>query len=504
MNRLQRSMRQLRQAMRDLRPRTMSRRVRQLLLPSALCLLPSVSACAYYNGIYNAKSELTAGERLARQGREAEAGSHYAAAAAKAETVLVRHPRTRWRAEALSIAARASALSGDCAVARPRLVEALAPPTLEPTERDRLLVAQGVCEVREARPASALAILEPLSERGHASVRPAAALWAARAAIALGDADRARRVLGAIDAGAAHWELAQASLAAHQYAAAESLLALRAARGDARPELTPMLRTLWLAGRRDAVERLVAQYHAAGARASDKLSLHMLVADLQVDAGLDAPARAHLLAARRLAVDSVLDAEAVARLTLLSLAPLSRLEDVSAAVRRGSVQGRASMLQRRLDDNLLLAELLAGRADPSGASMYLAAEVARDSLRAPRLAYQLFRRIDQALQGAVMAPRGLFAAAVLEPDSASALHARLRERYPRSPWALALDGGNPGDFPAWEVSEATLRVAWKDVALQFADSLTRLRTPVVPGANQRMVRPVKKPAAQSPAQGAIP
>lgn len=484
--------------------RPLSRRLRRFLLPSAVCLLPTVSACAYYNGVYNAKTELTAGERLARLGREAEAGSRYAAAAAKAETVLVRHPRTRWRPQALSIAARASALSGDCASARPRLIEALTLPALDATDRDRLLVAQGVCEVREARPVSALAILEPLSARGQPSVRPVAALWAARAAIALGDANRARRVLGALDAGAAQWELAQASLGAHQYAAAESLLTLRATRGDARPEVTPMLLTLWLAGRRDAVERLVAQYHVAGTRASDKLALHMLVAGLQIDAGLDAPARAHLLAARRLAVDSVVDAEAAARLTLLSLAPLSRFEDVAAAVRRGSVPGRGSRIQRRLDDNVLLAELLAGRADPSGASLYLAAEVARDSLRAPRLAYQLFRRIDQTLQGAVMAPRGLFAAAILAPDSSPALYTRLRERYPRSPWALALDGGSPGDFPAWEVSEATLRVAWKDVALQFADSLTRLRTPVVPGANKRTVRPVKKPAAKSPAQGAIP
>lgn len=98
----------------------------------------------------------------------------------------------------------------------------------------------------------------------------------------------------------------------------------------------------------------------------------------------------------------------------------------------------------------------------------------------------------------------VMAGAYLEPGSAPVRDARLRERYPRSPWALALDGRSPGDFPASAASEATLRVAWKDVALQFADSLTRLRTPVVPGANTRTVRPVKKPAAKSPAQGAIP
>ncbi len=486
-------------------PRPYRRTRRSVLrLCSSGIVVALSTACAYYNGVYNAKTELGAGDRLARQGREAEAGSRYAAAAAKAESVLVRYPRTRWRSQALSIVARASALSGDCTAARPRLGEALALPAANPTERDQLLVAQGVCEVRDARPLAALAILEPLAERGQPAVRPLAALWAARAAIALGDADRARRVLGALDAGAAQWELAQASLGAHEYAAAESLLTLRAARGDARPELAPMLRTLWLAGQRDAVERLVARYHAAGTRAGSKLELHMLAADLQMEAGLDAAARAHLLAARRLAVDSIVDAEAVARLTRLSLAPLSRLEDVSAAVRRGAALGRGSTIQRRLDDNLLLLELLAGRADPSGASIYLAAEVARDSLRAPRLAYQLFRRIDQTLQGAVLAPRGLLSAAILEPDSAPALHARLRERYPRSPWAQALDGGSPADFPAWEVSEATLRVAWKDVALQFADSLTRLRTPVVPGSPKRTVRPVKKPATKVPAQGAIP
>ncbi|MHB8838006.1 MAG: hypothetical protein ACYC7F_03540, partial [Gemmatimonadaceae bacterium] len=210
-----------------------------------------------------------------------------------------------------------------------------------------------------------------------------------------------------------------------------------------------------------------------------------------------------LIAARRLAVDSLADAEATARLTLLSLAPLSHLEDVSAAVRRSAVSGRASPLQRRLDDNLLLLEMLAARKDPSGASLYLAAEIARDSLRAPLLAVQLFRRIDQQLQGALMAPRALLSAAVLEPDSATALHARLRERYPRSPWAAALDGASPADLPAWEVSEATLRVAWTDVALQFADSLAKLRAPHAPAANRR-ARPVKKPAPKAPAQGAIP
>jgi len=480
------------------------RRLPSLAALAALAALAPLSACAYYNGVYNATVELKAADRLSARGREAEAASRYGTAAVKAESVLVRFPRTRWRAQALAIAARGFALSGDCVAARPRLTEALAMSPVDAATHDLLAVAQGACDVRDAHPAAALERLEALAAHGERAARGPAAVWAARAAIALGDIDRARRILDAIDAGAAQWELAQASLASHQYAVAESLLALRAARGDVRPDLTPMLRTLWLADRRDAIERLVARYQGAATRASDKLALHMLVADLQIDAGLDAFARAHLLAARKLAVDSMADAEAVARLTLIALSPLSRLEDVAAVVRRGAPQGRSSLVQRRLDDNLLLLELLAHRTDPSGASLYLAAEVARDSLRAARLAVQLFRRIDTQWQGAILAPRGLFAAAALDADSAAAWQARLRERYPRSPWALALDGGSPGDLPAFEASEATLRVAWTNVALQFADSLKRLRAPAVPGTKARPVRPIKKPAAKSPAQGAIP
>jgi hypothetical protein len=479
-----------------------SRAALRSLLPSTVFLLPSVVGCAYYNGLYNAKVELAAGDRLSRAGRESEAGTRYAVAAAKAETVLVRYPRSRWRGEALRVAGRAAALGGDCRTAGARLVEALAQPSKDTSARELLLVAQGVCLAREARPLAALELLEPLSAQGQRDVRPVAALWAARAAIALGDAERARRVLGALDAGAAQWELAHASITARRFAVAESLLALRAARGDVRPDLSAMLRSLWTAGERDALERLVTRYHAAGTRAGDLLALHMLAAELQTGSGLDDLARRHLLAARRLAVDSVSDAEAAARLTLLSLAPLSRLEDVAAAIRRGAASGRPSLVQRRLEDNLLLLELLAGRTDASGASLYLAAEVARDSLRAPYLAVQLFRRVDQALQGALMAPRALFSAAVLAPDSAPALHARLRERYPRAPWTLALDGASAAEFPAWEVSEQSLRVAWNDVAVQFADSLARLRAPAAPPAARRPSRPVKKAASTPPAQGA--
>ena len=109
---------------------------------SVLALLFALTGCAYYNGLYNAKAETRAGDRLSRQGREAEATSRYATAAATAETVLVRYPKSRWRPQALALAGRTLALAGDCALARPRLREALALPVLDAEVREHLLVAQ--------------------------------------------------------------------------------------------------------------------------------------------------------------------------------------------------------------------------------------------------------------------------------------------------------------------------------------------------------------------------
>ena len=51
-----------------------------------------LGACAYFNGIYNAKEALEEGERELRQGREAQAAGSFAVASAKAESVLARYP----------------------------------------------------------------------------------------------------------------------------------------------------------------------------------------------------------------------------------------------------------------------------------------------------------------------------------------------------------------------------------------------------------------------------
>lgn len=458
---------------------------------SPLLALLLLGGCAYYNGIYNAKAEARAGDRAARAGRDNEARGRYALSAQKAETVLVRFPRSRWRPDALLLAGRGNALSHDCLVARERLEEFLALPARSRQERERATIARAGCDVRDARSSIALADVEPLVAGGATTeIRREAAVVAARAAVALGDPVRARGFLGRIDASGAQWELAAASLAVGELATAESLLTLRAARGDWRPEFDAALRELWSVGAPAAAERLANRLGASKARPADRISAHSTIAELAMSARRDSTARVQLMAIRRLAIDTLVDAEASVRLTLLDVGRLARLEDVAALIRRSAVNNRGTLLQRQLEDNLLLVQLFESRQDLSGASLFLAAEVARDSLRADPLAAALFQRVEERLSGSLLAPRALLAASAMLPDSAPVFAARMRERYPRSPYTAMLDGANGAALPAHAAAEQSLRTAWQTVVGVHVDSVNQLRGPK---GGARIVSPGQRP-----------
>ena len=437
-------------------------------------LLLSLGACAYFNGVYNAKEAQRAADRLARSGREEEAAPFYASAAEKAETVLTRYPRTRWRPDALYLSGRGYAFSQRCEPALPRLTEFLALPHRSADQRDRATLALGSCLVRMNKYLRGRALLDPLTRHRDRPVATLASLWASRASIALGDNDAARRYLAAVDVSAAEWELATASLEHREYARAESLFMRRAQRGDYKDEVLSALRELWAAGRRDAVEAIAVRYDSAKVRSSAKVRTHMVVATLQMDDGLDSLARRHLLAARRITTDTLVDREAAARLVLLAMARVTTLADAKDALERARGEARNDALFQGLAQSLVLARILERRSDLNGASLFLAAEVARDSLRAPRLAARLFLRIPENAPRALLAPRALFAAALLEPDSAETYRARVREQYASSPYALLLKGGDPGESPAYGQADVLLSVAWADALRAYGDSLQKL------------------------------
>jgi hypothetical protein len=431
-----------------------------------------VAGCAYFNGIYNARAAERAADRAARAGRDALATSKYAQAAVTAETVLVRHRKSRWRTEALYLAGRGAALSDQCDRALIHLDEYLALASVPARRRERAELARARCLVRKNRHSEARDVLATLVQSRDRDVASVAALWAARASIALGRNDEALRFLANADATQAQWELIRASMQRQEYQRAESLLALRARRGDYRDELLPLLTDLWAAGRPAAVASIVDDYGRARLAARSKASLHIFLADLLIDARRDSLARANLVRAQRLSADTALDREAASRLALLNLHDLPATVDVEAALQRARRAGAGGPVFQRLDASLELVKLLERWTDYTGASLFLAAEVARDSLRSPALAHALFVRLANTMSNSPLAPKALIAASALEPDSASAYRARVIERYRGTPFGRLLVGDERGSGQApYERTDDLLRQAWK----RATDSLRVIR-----------------------------
>lgn len=455
---------------------------RAITLWSAIVL---ASGCVYFNGVYNANEAARRGDARLRRGAETDASTYFQTSAEKAETVLVRHPTSSWRPRALYLAGRGAALGGRCEQAVPRLREYLALSGNDAADAARAGIALASCDMREARLRDARARLDsvlatPVAERDTEIARQAR-LWAARVALASGDRDAVVQYLGNADDGALPWELVLASLSAREYARVESLLVQRAARMDYRDDVQRAVRELWAAGHFESVETVVRRFDDARIRDASRASLHFVVGDLNMRSGRDSIARQHLFAARTLAGrDTVIERESAARLAYLAMTRVATLREVDTLLARQDSALRRTPFARRVDEQLLLVRLLEQQNEPTGAAVYLAAEVARDSLRAPALARTLFLRVAREIPGTPLAPQALYAAALLAPDSAEIWRARIQSDHAQSAVATWLRGEDPASRADFTSAPALLEVRWTQTLRVWADSVRKLRAPPRP------------------------
>ena len=431
------------------------------------------SGCVYYNGIYNAQAEARLADAKLRRDDDGEATSRFQRSAAIAETVLVRHPKSKWRHRALYIAARSGAMAAQCDRAVPRLQQLLAGSTLNFAERERSRLALATCEVRAGQSAAARPRLDSMFRSADREIARQSRLWAARAALSMGDRDAVPAYLGNLDAGVLQWELITASMAAREYARVESLLVQRARLGDYRDDVTRALRDLLADGRVQAAERIVDQYDAARVRDDSRARMHYAVGDMYAREGLDSLARRHLYAARTLSQrDTVTARDANARLALLEITRVASVRELDTLVaRQDSVVWRTSYA-RQVADRLLLFRL------------YLAAEIARDSLRAPRLARALFLRVARDAPSSPLVPNAWYAAALLEPDSAPAWQRRILLDFSSSSVAARLRGEDPTGRPDFLSAPELLRLNWADALRIWSDSVRTLRLPLKPAGSR--------------------
>jgi hypothetical protein len=105
--------------------------------------------------------------------------------------------------------------------------------------------------------------------------------------------------------------------------------------------------------------------------------------------------------------------------------------------------------------------------------LFLAAESARDSLNAPRLAEGLFRRIPDQFPQSPYAPKAILASQHLNPALADSARALLEERYQDSPYLAMIHGETTAEYRQLEDSLAVFASA------QAQKPIDRGRGPIV-------------------------
>ena len=424
----------------------------------ALALLALIAACTY-NGVWNARHADRDANRALVDGDDSAAIRSFALAAAAAETVLARNPASRWTPEALTLAGRGLAFSGDCGHALSRL-DAARGQLRDKIARDRASLAAGWCLLRGARYAESLAQLEPLQQSRDHDVATLATRWTARAMLAQGNAVGAARVLARTDSGAAEWTLARDAADRGQIPRAESLLVRRIADRDLRPPLITLLADLWLRGDTASAYRIATLAVQSRGQADLRAAAALTLADRLIDAGRGLDARALLAPVPKLTSDSLVVGRARDAMLGITLRDTPSLDEMERIARRDALGGGRS------SDAVLLARILATGDSATGAGRFLAAEVLRDSLFARRAARALFTSLPSA---SPLAAKGWLAAAAITPDSAPAYVATARSRWPDSPYLAALDGRPTTDTLA-VAADTLLRRAWDRAIVIFADS----------------------------------
>jgi hypothetical protein len=461
---------------------------------AGLGLVLGLGGCAYYNGMYNANHLAHQAEKAQRAGRTFEAQTLWSQAEVRADSVIVRHPTSRYVDDAELIRGKAMVARGECAQAIPALqVASLSLDSPEVAQEATVLLGQ--CRLETGDLAGADRAFVALLDSPDSAIRVEAALQHGRALLASGQYQAALDAIGVISGPAADAERAAAYAGLGQVALAEPLIAEAVAEenitigwdsvlagiGRVDPALASRLtstviliphlppeerdRLLTEDGRRllavDPDSGLARLRAAASAQPITDASLHAQLVIAEFDLG------------RAIAVTGLQQARP-------ELQTLSEIGGPSSI--------RALAYLRALDHVQFYVDSVPPGAPRGDLATFLIAETVRDSLPAPRIAAQLFASIPAEWPASPYAPKALLALAALLPQEADSLHGVLESSYAGSPY-LALVAG--------DVTPAAL--ALEDSLQTYAIMAAQVRNPA--GA-RRVVAPARagQPGARNPGE----
>jgi len=404
-----------------------------------LLLVLTASACAYYNGLYNARGLVRRAESASREGQDSTAIAAWREAAAKADTVIARYPRSRWTDDALPLSGTAAAFSGACDHGLERIGQWERHPAADPKQRARASIARGACLVRFGEYADALDTLAPFTAYREETLARIASAWAARAALAQSKFDSGVAFADKASSDALDAELAMSALQSGRPTVAARILRQRAPAWRSLSLLHSPLQLLAQSNRvlADSIVHLTQNGRASR---FERARLSLAAGSWSEMSGDVSAARGHYDRALRMSSDTALVTEVVMRAGLLDVRSAATLDEAQAGLERAKAKAVDAARLAGVDSALRLAARLANAPDSSGASAFLAGEVARDGVGATRLARGLFLKAAREQPRSSLAPRALLAAANLTPDSARAWQATVLKSYGSSPYAHALTG----------------------------------------------------------------
>ena len=428
---------------------------RAISLSLAAALL---GGCVYYNGMYNTKRLAGSARKAERDGRAFEANNLWGQVVTRAESLVARHPDSKYVDEALVLKGvalarlnqceaavaplgRVSLLRGDAEVAEDatlalgRCQLELGEPAVAEIMFARLVESRDPVRAREARllrgralrmtgrHEEALAALEGSADPRAADERLLALAGARRrdAALALADS-----MLAAKDS-TARWDTLVVAVGREDPTTASALVD----RLERRPDAPPPLRArLFL---EDGLRLLPVDSARAEAR---------LRQAAEIGGAADPGERARL------------------RLTRLRLSRATSVADLPAIAKEldQRIQAKSALAGEAGELRESVGRIMgAGDAGSSGAAqadlrLFLAAETARDSLAAPALAASLFRTIVEVTPDSPYAPKAILAGQALDPAWGEWATPLLEERYATSPYVAFLQGSEPYGYRELEDS----------------------------------------------------
>ncbi len=426
-----------------------------------LLLAGLLGGCVYYNGMYNTKRLAGSARKAERDGRTFEANNLWGQVITRAESLIVRHPDSKYVDEALVLKGVALSRLNQCeAAVAPLGRVSLLPPDAEVTEEASL--ALGRCQLQLGDPGVAEILFARVENSEDPVRRRDARVLRARALRQTGRHQDALAALEGVEDPRAEGERLLAFAGAQRrkeaLALAESMLVRR--------DSTVIWDTVVVdVGREDVatasalVDRLQRVPETTVA-----LKAKLLLEDGVRLAGIDS-ARAEGRLRQASAADTAGDSGERARLRLTRMAlrraqsvsdlrPLTRELDARVA-RKSTIAADAGQLREAVGRVLTASDSAAAGAAQADLRLFLAGEVARDTLAAPMVAASIFRTIVETMPDSPYAPKAILAGKALDPVWGESALPLLEERYAASPYVAMLHGFEPYGYQELEDSLQT-------------------------------------------------